>query len=304
MEFEILDTERAYRRLLDAPDAAAREVIFRAELAEPFAGVAQVFGMSDPVAAFAMWQMKPEQLGPDNREQMRGVIDALAGADAWKRAARALARGRDAFAAYADHIPLERIVFGLLLADMGAMPQAGGYTGFGGIPGWIMTVYGEASADNLARVEAATVHELHHNVMGVLPWESNGGQRGYNIMTTFTVGDYMILEGLAESFAAELYGADKIGPWILDFDTSKLEATRAAFKAALDLTGFNTLRSYIFGDGIIQSQGSQAVGVPDYAGYAMGYFVVQEYLKRTGKRVAEATFVPAREIIAESGVFG
>ena len=303
MQFEILDTERAYRRLLDAPDATAREAIFRAELAEPFAGLAQIFGTSDPVAAFALWSMKPEQFAPENRDHMRAVIDALAEADAWNRAARALERGRDAFAADADRIPLDRIVFGLLLADMGRIPQAGGYTGFGGVPGWIMTVYGEPSADNLTRVEAATVHELHHNIMGVLPWESNSGARGYNIMATFTVGDYMILEGLAESFAAERYGEDKIGPWILDFDRSKLEATRAAFKAALDLTGFGTVRSYIFGDGITQMQGGAGVGVPDYAGYALGYFVVQAYQKRTGKSVVEATFVPAREIIAESRFF-
>lgn len=303
MEFEILDSERTYRRLLDAPDATAREAIFRAELAEPFTGLARAFGMSDPLAAFAMWNMKPEQFAPENRDHMRGVIDALAGADAWNRATRALERGREAFAAYADRIPLERIVFALLLADLGRIPQAGGYTGFGGIPGWIMTVYGEPSADNLTRVEAATVHELHHNVMGVLPWESNPGGRGYAIMTTFTVGEYMILEGLAESFAAELYGADTIGPWVLNFDRSRLDATRTAFKAALDLTGFDTLRRYIFGDGITQMQGGEGVGVPTYAGYALGYFVVQDYLRRTGKSVVEATFVPAREIIAKSGFF-
>ena len=73
---------------------------------------------------------------------------------------------------------------------------------------------------------------------------------------------------------------------------------------ATAVTGFDTLRGYIFGDGIAQMQGGEGVGVPTYAGYALGYFVVQNYLRRTGKSVVETTFVPAREIIAESGFFG
>ena len=44
-------------------------------------------------------------------------------------------------------------------------------------------------------------------------------------------------------------------------------------------------------------------GVPAFAGYALGYRVVQAYLKRTGKNVVEATFVPAQEIVAQSGFF-
>jgi uncharacterized protein YjaZ len=45
------------------------------------------------------------------------------------------------------------------------------------------------------------------------------------------------------------------------------------------------------------------VGAPDYAGYAIGYHVVRQYLERTGKTAAEATFVPASEIIDASGFF-
>jgi uncharacterized protein YjaZ len=43
--------------------------------------------------------------------------------------------------------------------------------------------------------------------------------------------------------------------------------------------------------------------MPTYGGYAIGYRVVQAYLKRTGSSVKEATFVPAAEIVAESGYF-
>jgi hypothetical protein len=44
MHFDVVDTESAYGRLLDAPDAEARETIFREELVEPFIGLVKRFG--------------------------------------------------------------------------------------------------------------------------------------------------------------------------------------------------------------------------------------------------------------------
>ena len=287
MDFHIVDTEAAYRRLLVAPDAAAREAIFRQELVEPFMGLVQFFG-GDGLAAFAQWNMTPEQFAEDKRDEMAALIEALAAAGAWDRAVQALETGRRAFAAYAERIPLGKIVFGLYLADLSGAPQAHGYTGFGGIPGWIMTVYGAADEYNLQRVEAATVHELHHNALGSLR------PPGFNMMQ-MTVGEYMVMEGLAESFAAELYGPDMVGPWVSEFDEANLDQTKAIFREGLGVTGFDEIRRYIFGD--------PGLGLPVYAGYALGYRAVQSYLRRTGKGVVEATFLPAQTIISESGFF-
>jgi uncharacterized protein YjaZ len=293
MDFNIIDTEPIYRRLIAAPDAASREAIFRSELVEPFAGVVRVFG-GDGMAAFAQWGMRPEQFAGASGEHMGRVLDTLARHDAWGRAARSLERGRDAFAPYAERISLDAITFALLLADLGHAPFGRGYTGFGGLPGWIMTVYGEPDAYNLERVEGATVHELHHNVrFSLFP---------FNPMST-TVGEYMIAEGLAESFAAELYGADKVGYYVTEFDESRLEETRQRIGAALDTSGFNEIRGYIFGDEVGQRTGLPQMGVPPFAGYALGYKVVQVYLGRTGATVADATMLPAKEIIAGSGFF-
>jgi uncharacterized protein YjaZ len=287
MHFQIVDTESAYRRLLDAPDAAAREAIFREELIEPFMGLVRIFG-GDEMAVFAQWGMAPDQFAGESRDEMAALIDALAEAEAWTRAEEALNEGDQAFAAYPERIPLEEIVFGLYLADLSGTAQVRGYTGFGGIPGWIMTVYGTADEYNLQRVEAATVHELHHNVQGALyPRRAN--------MMQVTVGEYVVNEGLAESFATELYGADVAGPWVTDLDDSDFERVKPLFKAGLNVTGFNEVGRYIFGD--------PDAGLPVYAGYAVGYRVVQAYLRRSGKGVVEATFVPAEEIIAGSGFF-
>jgi uncharacterized protein YjaZ len=287
MDFQIVDTQSAYRRLLDTPDAATREAIYRQELIEPFAGLVQFFG-GDGLAAFAQWGMRPEQFADDQCEDMRALIDALAAANAWDRAVQALEKGWAAFAGYADSIPLPQIIFGLYIADMSGVPKSHGYTGFGGIPGWIMTVYGAADQYNLQRVEAATVHELHHNILGAYRGPTSGMVHG-------TLADYMVGEGLAESFAAELYGADKVGPWVSEFDDADLGRTKAAFQKGLGVSEFNEMRRYIFGD--------PGAGLPISAGYAIGYRVVQAYLERAGTSVLEATFMPAQTIIDGSRFF-
>jgi uncharacterized protein YjaZ len=302
MHFNILDTETTYRRLLDTADAETRNAIYRQEIIEPFRGIVDIFGGSggDGLAQFAMWGMSPDQLAGDKREASAATIDALAKADAWKRAANSLAKGYAAFADYGDRIALDSITFGLLIADMSNSPYGMNYTGFGGIPGWIMTVYGAASEYNLARVEACTVHELHHNLGGA----SGAVFGGKGDMNSVTVGEYMIGEGLAESFAAELYGADKTGLWVNDFDESRLEETKTIFRAGLNRAGFDVVRGYIYGGQIAESMGFEGVDVPALAGYALGYRVVQAYLERTGKNVVQTTFTPVAEVIEESGFFG
>lgn len=294
MQFTIVDTEAAYRRLLAAPDAA-REAIFRAELVAPFEGLVRAFGGGDGLAMFRAWKLAPEQFEGAGWDWVAAALDALTAYGAWERAVEALEDGRRAFAPFLDRIPLERIVFGLMLADLPAASPREAYTGFGGIPGYIMTVYGMPNDYTLHRLKGATVHELHHNILGT--------QFPFNPFST-TVGEYMIMEGLAESFSAELYGEDVLGFYVTDFDPARLDETRAIIGAALDVTGFDRIRGYIFGDDIAASFGLEQAGVPRYAGYAVGYHTVQAYLRRTGKTVVEATFVPAREIIAESGFFG
>jgi uncharacterized protein YjaZ len=203
MKFNVIDAEAIYRRLLDAPNDETRAAIFRDELAAPFAGLTQVFGGGDPVQAFANWNMRLDQFAGEHVTATRQTIETLAQHRAWERAAASLEKGWQAFAAYVDRIPTQEITFGLLLADMSGLPISYGYAGFGAMPGWIMTIYDKPDDYNLERVEAATVHELHHNILA-----ATLDRRGL----IADLATYMISEGLAESFAAELYGADKVGP--------------------------------------------------------------------------------------------
>ncbi|MBC7870652.1 MAG: hypothetical protein H7Y09_07410, partial [Chitinophagaceae bacterium] len=253
------------------------------------------FGGGDGLATFKQWNMTPDHFVGENHAWMTGVVDAMAAYAAWNKAAQALDEGWQKFVPYASEIPTQEITFGLMVIDMRNSSIGRGYSGFGAMPGYIMTTYGVADDYTLPRVKGATAHELHHNLLFAA--------RPKNFMTETTVADYMIYEGLAESFAAELYGEEVVGYYVTDFDDSRLEATKKILHDGLEKTGFDVIRSYIFGDSINQMQGREQIGLPDFAGYAIGYRIVQQYLQRTGKSVVEATFVPADEIIAVSEFF-
>ncbi|NDJ63305.1 MAG: DUF2268 domain-containing protein [Chloroflexi bacterium] len=297
MKFEIIDTHAIYQRLLATEDAAAREARFTDALVTPFTGLVNIMGGGDGLTTFKGWGMSPDQFAGDARALMTDIIDALAAHDAWTQAAAALDEGWAAFAKYADRIPripVEHIVFALVIADMRAFPAGQRYAGFGAIPGYIMTSYGESDPASIAHIKGATAHELHHNILASVSPERS---------MIAAVGNYIVAEGLAESFARERYGDEVVGYYVTAFDEARLDETRALIGGALDISDFGAIRGYIFGDSIAEQFGLPKQGIPAYAGYAIGYKVVQQYLARTGQTVVEATFVPADQIIAESGFF-
>jgi uncharacterized protein YjaZ len=296
MKFNILDTQTTYQRLFDAPDDATREAIFRAEIAEPFEPVTRIMGGGqDALAAFAMWGMSPEQFAEPERDKTRQVFETLSQHHAWDSAAQSLEDARRAFELYADRIPLDEILFGLtIMRPVAWATDKQGYTGFGGIPGYIMTCYSTPNAYNLPRIGGTTVHELHHNVRFTLyPF----------IPGRVTLGGYIVAEGLAEAFAGELYGDEVVGYYVTDFDESRLEDTKHLIGSELGLTDFNRMRAFVFGDSVADTYGMEKVGVPDYAGYALGYRAVKAYQARTSKSIVEMTFEPADEILRGSGFF-
>ena len=109
---------------------------------------------------------------------------------------------------------------------------------------------------------------------------------------------------MAESFAAELYGQDHVGPWVSETRDEGLEKAREVVGGALDTRGFGEVRAYIFGDAVMAAfGGGKPLGVPAYAGYAVGYHVVQAYLRKTGKTAAEAPLIPSAEILRVADYF-
>ena len=63
------------------------------------------------------------------------------------------------------------------------------------------------------------------------------------------------------------------------------------------------VRGYIFGDWAAERFRYPKQGVPDFAGYTLGFELVQAYLKRSGGSAAEATYLPWQEIVEGSGYF-
>jgi len=293
MKFNILDTKSIYQRMLATHDDVEREALFRDHIVTPFDGLVHQFGGTDGVAMFRQWLMSADQFTGKKSAWANQLLDQLIHYNAWDKATQALEDANRAFLPYQNRIPLESATFALLICDVNSIPLQRGYSGNGSTPGYIMTLYGDATEYSISRLQGATVHEFHHNIrFSLFPFHMG-----------VTVGEYIIAEGLAESFAAELYGEDKVGFYVTDFDQSRFDETKKIIGDAIHLSGFHQVRGYIFGDTLSDTMGLPKVGVPNFAGYAMGYHVVQHYLKQTGKTVAEATFASSDEIIRESQFF-
>lgn len=296
MKLHIIDVESIYRRLLNNASAQEHEAMYRQELLAPFEGMMRIMGGGDPLAQAKMWALyTPEDFAGEQRPIVEEIVGRLTDDGAWQRSVAALERGLAAFAPYVDRIALDDVNCAVVLTKHTGLNTLGrGYAGFGGIPGYLMVTLSLVDDYTLPRVGPASVHELNHNVrFKIVPF----------LPMSVTVADYIIAEGLAESFAAELFGHDLVGYMVTDFDEEEIARAKRVIGGALDVSGFNAVRSYIFGDTIAASSGLPKVGVPNFAGYAIGYRVVQQYLQRTGRSVVDATFLPSQEIIEESGFF-
>jgi uncharacterized protein YjaZ len=295
MKLQIIDVESIYRRLLNSASMQEREAIYRQELLAPFAGMMRIMGGGDPLVQAKMWTLyTPEDFDGEQRPIIAEMVRRLSDDGAWQRSAAALERGVAVFAPYSDRIAPDTIACAVVLTKHNSAMPGRGYSGFGGIPGSLMVTLSLADDYTLPRVGPASAHELNHNVrFKIVPF----------LPMHVTVADYIIAEGLAEAFAAELFGEDLVGYMVSDLSEEELTTARRIIDGALEVSGFNAVRSYIFGDTIAASWGLPSAGIPDFAGYAIGYRVVQRYLQRTGRTAVEATFLPSQEIIAESRFF-
>jgi uncharacterized protein YjaZ len=173
-----------------------------------------------------------------------------------------------------------------------ALDADDGYTGYGGHSGHAI-VQANVSERNVSRIPAALAHEYHHNIrLRFEPWTKET-----------SVGQYMVLEGLAEAFAVELCGEESAGPWVTRQTAEEREHARRVLGEALEVTGWNEVRAYIFGDWVARTCGQPERDLVRSAGYAAGYDCVRTYCAVTGSSVADATYVPWREIVAGSGCF-
>ncbi|KOS59783.1 DUF2268 domain-containing protein [Lysinibacillus agricola] len=192
-------------------------------------------------------------------------------------------------------IPLKKIDVNILLGDEESqeMKVNKGYSGFGGIPGYIMLMV-IPNDFNKKRLKSALAQEFNHNVRFTFEPFNYGD---------VTVEEYLVLEGLAECFAEEMYGKELIGPWIADFDKEEMAYSIEVIKEGRKTKGFGEVSAYMFGDGIAKKRGFNPVGLSENAGYTIGYHLIKQYLANSSKSIAEATLTPTEEIIRVSKFF-
>lgn len=242
----------------------------------------------DPVALAAMLSLYPLDGNAEDGLRLLARFEEAASLDACREA---VIRAFDLLQPTTHGIELPTVRVTLTFANPetpGLMDRLAGYTGLGGTPGLIHMI-AVPTDFNLPRLASATAHEAHHQVrLTFEPWDPE----------TITVGQYYVLEGLAETFAAELYGEDSLGPWTSAVPDDELARVRPMLRAAMERTG--DPRPYMFGDWSASFSGYEPIGLPDFIGYTAGYRLVRSYLDATGLTAVEASWKPWREIVAGS----
>lgn len=282
------------RAALEA-DPGEGDAVWEARVVEPLRPLLQPFSSWGPLAGAPLPEVaaKMSVYGPANdRERGLESLDRLRDAGSWEACCRAVRQSWEALDADSRGVELEGIDFTLVLSS-DRMERGGGYTGMGGMPGKVWVAVWPDD-ENLPKLPAATAHEVNHNVRFLV--------EPFHPMHV-TVGQYVVAEGLAESFAAELYGEERTGPWATPLDAEERRELLPRFREALDESGFDTARAWIFGDWAAEEHGYEPLGLPDFAGYRVGYELVRAFAERTDSTVAEATYLPWKQIVEGSGYF-
>ena len=282
----IIDTASTTRRVLAAPPSERAELL--RQVRAPLNGMFPFIpGGPDQFEIHRRTYGYPIE-GSDAR-----VLDALAqleDADAWGRIRRALAEGIAALTSAVPDLSVPDLTVHLTVGDPGDayfMDEIRGLSAFGGMSGYIeITVWPHDVV--LDRLEAIAVHELHHNVRygpGGVVWDPMRVQ----------LGEQVVAEGLADAFAAELYGERG---WTHFVDEASRERDVVdKVRQALEITGMQYFMPWILGDAGARRLGLDPVGVPTGAGYAAGRALVTQYLGRSGRSAAEAVRTPWRQVV-------
>jgi uncharacterized protein YjaZ len=288
MNIQAINTLAAQRKALEANEHEWQE-IYAEEVMKPLAPFFEKWYLYNPNATKDPLEMAKQMhfYTPDlGVAQGLGALEMLEKAQSWQGCQTALVKAIEALQPEAHGIHFDHVPLSVVLMNPARFQGNQSYSGVTGNPGAMVFVF--PSSYNLPRLQAATAHEFNHNVRFAFePWT----------MQT-TVGQYIIAEGLAEAFAVELFGEGVVGPYSSALTEEQIESLKPRYREVLEHTG--DIRGYIFGDWAAQEFHYEARSVPDYAGYTMGYEIVRAFSKRTGKSVAEATYLPWREIVEEA----
>ena len=293
-------SDAIYRKMKDAAPAE-KENIYRDELMKPFefkwacVGIplkAETEGGCDVVAAAAMsGYYAPAQI----TQERSAEIDQISKETFWADCENSIRNTLSGFEQHGIQLPKQEYVFTVVLSDPHSplTVMAGDYCGDGGIPGYIIGSI-VPNARSLSLLPVALAHETNHNVRWqFMQWSSR-----------ITLADMIVSEGLAETFAATMFGEKKVGKWVRETTQEVLRQTvKPLIRANLMTSDFQTLSSCLYGDEIMALRGGQPIGMPYCGGYACGYALIGHYLKKTGASIYEATITPTVEILKQTEDF-
>jgi len=223
-------------------------------------------------------------------ESQNQNIEKLSSEQLWEDCQTAIEDSLRCFSKCDIELIVKNYLFTLVLAeaDNPYIRLSDGYSGDGGIPGFITAILIPTEA-TISRLPALLAHEANHNVrFQFIEWRND-----------ITLGEMIVSEGLAECFVEHLYGNDMVGPWVKKTDSKMFEAyIKPVIYEGLNVKGLDNISSYLYGDEIAELQGYEPVGLPWCAGYTCGYYLIRYYLEKTDMSIVEATILPAAEILA------
>ena len=300
MKITAIRSDRIYREMMDAAPAE-KDAIYRDKLMKPFTfkwaciGIplrAETDGGYDVVSAAARsGYYAPAQI----TEERRREIEQISNEAFWEDCENSIRNTLSGFAQHGIKLPKQEYVFTVVLSDPRSpmTVMAGDCCGDGGIPGYIIGSM-VPNARSLSQLPVTLAHETNHNVRWqFMQWSSQ-----------ITLADMIVSEGLAETFAAAMFGEDKVGKWVRETTPETLrETVKPLIRANLMTSDFQELSSCLYGDGIMALRGGQPIGMPYCGGYACGYALIGHYLKKTGASIYEATITPTGEILKQTEDF-
>lgn len=277
------------------------ESVFRYEIMQPLEGMWRYLnapltpktpGGYDVVMASEMMGIWTPR---KSNELIKSNVNLLKATNIFTDCDQVIAKSAEKFSEIGYQIPIKEFVVNILLGDPEnkILMASEGYSGFGGISGYIMLLV-VPNDFNRTRLKSALAHEFNHNVRFTYEPFNHGD---------VSVEDYLVIEGLAEVFAEELYGIEHRGPWVQDYDEEELAYTIEVMKDGREARGFDQVSAYMYGDEVAREQGYQPVGLSRNAGYTVGYHLIKQYLKNTGKTIAEATLTSSAELVKDSQIF-
>ncbi len=300
MKITAIRSDRVYLSIANAPSEQKND-IYRKELMKPFERKWACYGIPmkaatpdgfDVIKASAMYGYLP----PTSIDETTFAnIKAISSDKLWLACEESIQKSLDCFTNSGIKLPVQEYLFSILLADETNpyLIMSDGYCGDGGIPGYLLSFL-VPNDNTIEKLPAVFAHETNHNVrFQFIQWNSD-----------ITLGEMIVNEGIADNFAAHLYGEEKAGPWVTKTDEKTLNTyIKPIIRDHLNVRGLQNLNAYLYGDDLAALQHCPPVGLPYCAGYACGYHLIKHYLNKTGKSIVDITLLPATEILEATDDF-